>query len=229
MLHAEDDYKQRLISPQMRKLTLLLMSVAVLEDFWYPLLQQEQGFFCFYLFQIGKPVASEEILQFVRDPKSQIYGGIPDWLYGVYGTFACMFVFRFVQQFRLSRFAATLIAAIYVAFRAIMNALYHGAHYPESTVPFFLVLAALVFDGFYWLARERRWQRWDWVVLSPALAVCVYAISLWNPPGMPVHPPLPGGSVLYAALAAAFGYWLFAALQLATRSRWLQLGTVKAR
>jgi hypothetical protein len=229
MLMAEEDCRDGLITGRMRKLVLTLLSVALLEDFWFPLLQQEQGVICFYLFQIGKPIASEEILQFVRDPKSQIYGGIPDWLYGVYGTFALMFVFRFVRQFALYRFATTLVAAMYVAFRAVMNVLYHNFTYPESTVPYFIILAALVFDVFYRLAGGRNRTHWDWIVLAPLLALCVYAVSLWNPSGVPVHPPMPGGSLFLAMAAAAAGYWLFSAIQLATRSRWLQLGTAKAR
>lgn len=229
MMMAEEDCRDGLITGRLRKLTILALSVAILEDFWFPLLQQEQGVICYYLFQIGKPIASVEVLQFVRDPKSQIYGGIPDWLYGVYGTFSCMFVFRFIRRFGLFRFAATASAAVYVLFRAVTNALYHQFTYPESTVPYFLVLAALAFDLFYLFAADRRWERWDWIVLSPLLAVCVYAVSLWNSAGVPVHPPMPGWSVLMAMLAAAAGYWLFAALQLATRSRWMQPGTVRAR
>ncbi|KIL38806.1 hypothetical protein SD70_24315 [Gordoniibacillus kamchatkensis] len=229
ILMVEDDYRDGWISGRLRNLTILALSVAVLEDFWFPLLQQEQGVICYHLFQIGKPIASEEVLQFVRDPKSQIYGGIPDWLYGVYGTFACMFVFRFIRQFGLFRFAGTAAAAAYVLFRTITNAAYHASNYPESTVPYFLVLAAFLFDAFYWLAEDRRWERWDWIVLSPLLALSIYAISLWNPPGVPVHPPMPAWSVFMAMLAAAAAYWVFAALQLATRSRWMQFGTAKAR
>lgn len=224
ILLVEEEFEAGAVSRRMRNVSLLLLFVPFLEDFWFPLLQQEQGVICYYLFQIGKPIASPEILQLVRDPKSQIYGGIPDWLYGVYGSFACMFVFRFIRHFGVSRFAPTFSAALYVAFRAVMNALYGAFTYPESAVPYFLILAALVFDGYYLLAAGKSWERWDWVVLSPLLAASVYLVSLWNPV-VPIHPPMPGGSFVFAALAAVFGYWLFGGLLAASRTRYLQFGT----
>jgi hypothetical protein len=224
ILLVEEDFGAGAITRRMRNTALLLLFVPFLEDFWFPLLQQEQGVICYHLFQIGKPIASVEVLQLVRDPKSQIYGGIPDWLYGIYGTFACMFVFRYIRQFGVSRFAVTFAAAAYVAFRAVMNALYSAVTYPQSTVPYFLVLAALIFDGFYLLSEGKRWERWDWIILSPLLAASIYLIALWNP-AVPVHPPMPLGSAVFAAAAAAFAYWLFNGLQMAARTRYLQFGT----
>jgi hypothetical protein len=217
ILMANEDLQNGHISRKAWNVILLCLFPAVLEDFWFPLLQQEQGVISYYLFQRGTPIASEDILQLVRDPKSQVYGGIPDWLYGVYAAFVCMFVFRFIRHFQAGRFAATLAASAYVAFRSVMNFIYHANIYPESTVPYFLVLAALTFDIFYWLAEGSRWKRYDWLILSPALAVCVYFVSLFDPE-YPIHPPMPHYSIVGAVFSAMLGYWLFAVMLAVIRS-----------
>lgn len=205
ILLTEAYFAEGIISRRMRRVSLMFLLVFVLEAFWFPMLQQEQGVISLYLFNHGTPMASQEILVQLNNPKSQIYGGIPDWLYGVYASFTCMVVFRIIRYFKIAMFSCTLIAFIYVTFRALANAVYHSIPYPESTVPYFLILAAIVADLIYVLLNNKKMPRLTWGLITVSIVCCVYSVCLLNPT-FPIHPPMPVLSLFAALFSTLIGY-----------------------
>jgi hypothetical protein len=205
ILQVETDYAERLITKSMRRLCLFILMVFVLEAFWFPLLQQEQGVISLFLFNLGTPLASKEIVDLLSNPKSQIYGGIPDWLYGAYACFASMVVFRLTRFYKLGLFSCTIVGSIYVGFRVITNMIYSLVAYPQSTVPYFIVLGAFIVDLLYLYAFKKNPKRIGWLVIALSIVCCVYSVCLINP-AFPFHPPMPAISVFAAFFSTLFGY-----------------------
>jgi hypothetical protein len=205
ILQVESDFAKRFITKTMRSICLFFLLVFVFESFWFPLLQQEQGVLSLYLFDHGTPLASKEIVELLNNPKSQIYGGIPDWLYGVYACFACMVVFRIIRFYKLGLFSCTLVALIYVGFRTITDLIYNLASYPQSTIPYYLLLAAAAFDLLYAYFDKKNPHWLGWFAITISIVVCVYVVSLINS-DPPIHPPMPQISALAAVFSTMFGY-----------------------
>jgi hypothetical protein len=205
ILQVEADYVERIITKAMRTIFLVFLMVFVFESFWFPQLQQEQGVISLFLFDQGTPLASKDIIDLLSNPKSQIYGGIPDWLYGIYACFAFMIVFRIIRFFKLGYFSCTLVVSIYVGFRALTNLIYGLVAYPESTVPYFLLLAAIVVDLLYVYTFKKKRHRLGWVFISIGIVCCIYSVIFINP-HFPFHPPIPAISALAAFFSTLFGY-----------------------
>jgi hypothetical protein len=205
ILQVEADYAERIITKAMRTICLVFLMVFVFESFWFPQLQQEQGVISLYLFDQGTPLASKDIIDLLSNPKSQIYGGIPDWLYGVYAGFACMIVFRLIRFYKLGYLSCTIVVSIYVAFRALTNLIYGLVLYPQSTIPYFLLLAAVVVDLLYVYTFKKKRHRLVWIFISLGIVCCIYSVIFINP-SFPFHPPMPAISALAAFFSTLFGY-----------------------
>jgi hypothetical protein len=205
ILQVESDFANRAITKTARTLCLLLLLVFVLESFWFPLLQQEQGVISLYLFEQGTPMASNDIVTMLNNPKSQIYGGIPDWLYGVYACFASMVVFRIIRYYKLGLFSFTVVAFIYVLFRTLANLIYELVNYPQSTVPYYLLFVAIAADLLYGFFHNKNPLWVGWSAITLCIVGLVYSVSLINPV-YPFHPPMPFNSALAAFFATMLGY-----------------------
>jgi hypothetical protein len=202
ILQVESDFVDRAISKTFRTMCLIILMVFVLESFWFPLLQQEQGVISLYLFEQGTPLASQEIIVLLNNPRSQIYGGIPDWLYGVYACFASMIVFRITKYYKLGLFSFTAVAFIYVLFRVGANLIYDAVQYPQSTVPYYLLFVAIAADLLYRFFHNKRI---GWFAITICIVGIIYSVSLINPV-YPFHPPMPLNSALAAFFATMLGY-----------------------
>jgi hypothetical protein len=207
IFQTSQDYARGLITDRMRQVAHFAFFAFLFEDFWFPLLQQEQGVIAYYLFQVGTPIATEEILQFLSDPKSQIYGGIPDWLYGTYACFASVLIFRLIRSFGIGRFACTRAASLYVLFRLIMDIIYANTAYQTSTLPYFLLAAGLLFDLVCnWMEGGAR-QTLKVVLLNSSILITVHAVSFMKT-DYPIHPPMPTLSIWLSIGSTLLGYWL---------------------
>lgn len=185
------DYWKNLIS-RGTKLTLQTLLVTfVMEDFWFPLLQQEQGVIALDLYIKGKTIASEDVLQFLTNPESQIYGGIPFWLYPMYSCFVITVVFTLAKRFLHYKFSATSVVASYLLFRTIADQIYAAAVYPQSTVPYFIFLSAILFDLFYDKTRH--------LAAYFVIPVPMYLYTMIETAN-PIHPPFPLWTLLPAFL-----------------------------
>jgi hypothetical protein len=205
ILQVESDFANRVITKTLRTICLLFLLVFVLESFWFPLLQQEQGVISLYLFEQGTPLASKDIVELLNNPKSQIYGGIPDWLYGVYACFACMVVFRIIRYYKLGLLSCTIVAFIYVLFRTLANLIYELVNYPLSTIPYYLLFVALAADLLYGFFHNKNPLWVAWCAITISIVCLVYSVSLINP-AYPFHPPMPINSAPAAFFATMLGY-----------------------
>jgi len=205
IIHTALDYERGQITLKMKRIYQLLLFVFLFEAFWFPLVQQEQGVLAYFSFLNGTTIASDEILTALKDPESQIYGGIPDWLYGVYGTFVIMMLFHLAKRFTVHAYSSSIMVAIYVSFRFVMDVIFANTEYQTSTVPFYLLAAGLVFDVLTNLMKKGSLAPLRVLLLAGLIVVITYATS-WIPSEVPISPPLPVWSMAAAAATAVLGY-----------------------
>lgn len=128
-------------------------SLKSLHTFWaffmveallFPALQQENGAISLYEFLHHQSIASKEILALIKDPKSQIFGGVPDWVYPVYGS-SVMILFSVITAKALKDARIALGAtAAYILYRYLAKLIFHMVAYPTSFVPIMAVSIPLV-------------------------------------------------------------------------------------
>ncbi|MGQ0840331.1 hypothetical protein [Actinokineospora sp.] len=88
--------------------------------------------------QIGRPVDFEAIKQFALP--------IPDWVYPMWGIGVAALVLAVAGKTIDRTWAATAVAGVYVAYRAVIWPLLVVADFPPSTVPFYLVFVGIAVD-----------------------------------------------------------------------------------
>ncbi|MDP4170384.1 MAG: hypothetical protein Q8906_07210, partial [Bacillota bacterium] len=107
----------------------------MVEALLFPCLQQENGAISLFEYLNHQSIASKEILELIKDPKSQIFGGVPDWVYPVYGStiliLLCVILRKFLTDLRIV-IAAT---ALYIAYRYVAKIIFFSVDYPTSFVP----------------------------------------------------------------------------------------------
>ncbi|WP_066367081.1 hypothetical protein [Neobacillus fumarioli] len=130
-------------------------AMFLLECFLFPNMQQENGAISYNQYIHGKSIASKEILELISDPKSQIFGGIPEWIYPIYSVFVVTLLtvvtIRSCKNFSIPVMAASL----YILIRFVFKSVFYVVHYPTSYVPMtiiFIPLFFLLFKRISWLA-----------------------------------------------------------------------------
>ncbi|WP_035304451.1 hypothetical protein [Actinokineospora inagensis] len=88
--------------------------------------------------QIGRPVDYQAIEHFALP--------IPAWVYPLWGIGAAALVLAVAAKTIRKPWAATAVAGGYVAYRAVIWPLLVAAHFPPSTVPFYLLFVGLAVD-----------------------------------------------------------------------------------
>jgi hypothetical protein len=206
ILLVQNDHGRKLTTDKTRKFFLLGLLYLFLSNTWFPLLQQEQGAIAVYLFSIGKPLASQELLAQVHNSTRAIFGGIPDWVYAAYASLASMFVFRLIKDFRLAKYSATIISIVYLAFRLAMNTIFALVAYQTSAIPYFLPVLGILFDVTFIYAGQKSDKFQKIFTLSILMAVVIHAFSLINKIP-PAHPPMPFAYIWLSMLAGVVGYY----------------------
>ncbi|PLS05667.1 hypothetical protein [Neobacillus cucumis] len=166
-------------------------AMFLLECFMFPNMQQENGAISYDQYIHGKSIASKEILQLISDPASQIFGGIPEYVYPIYSVLMVglltVVTIRIFRDFTIP-FAA---AVLYIGLRFAGKTIFAAVEYPTSYVPITLILiplAFLLFKRTNWLAG---------LVGSTAYFLCIYAIHEF---GLLITPPLAIWELVPAAL-----------------------------
>jgi len=130
-------------------------AMFLLECFLFPNMQQENGAISYNQYIHGKSIASKEILELISDPKSQIFGGIPEWIYPIYSVFVVTLL-TVVTIRSCKNFAIPVMAAsLYILIRFVFKSVFYVVHYPTSYVPMtiiFIPLFFLLFKRISWLA-----------------------------------------------------------------------------
>lgn len=156
-------------------------AMFLLECLMFPNMQQENGAISYDQYIQGKSIASEEILELISDPASQIFGGIPEWVYPIYSilmvTLLTILIIRICRDDRIP----VMATALYILFRFIGKAIFAGVGYPTSYVPITLLFIPLVFLLF---------KKVNWIAgLTGSLAYFLTMLGI-HKTGLLVTPPL---------------------------------------
>lgn len=205
VLYISRDYKHGKIPPRIKKIYCILFFYLILDTFWFPLIQQEQGVIFNYYLQHGIRLADNELFQAFFHTQPDIYGGIPYWIYGAWATLSTVLVFNLLKRLQLHPFAATLTTGVYLLFRFSMNTIYILTSYPTSTVPYYLFFVAIAFDILYNLFEHTFWLRR--VVTCAVVIIGFNAVGFVQTP-FPIHPPIPLTTLAPSVVAAVIGYIL---------------------
>jgi hypothetical protein len=156
-------------------------AMFLLECFMFPNMQQENGAISYNQYIQGKSIASQEILDLISDPASQIFGGIPEWVYPIYSVLMVglltVVTIRICKDFKLPFMAA----ALYIGLRILGKAIFAAVEYPTSYVPITLLFIPLVFL----LVKKINW--WAGLIGSVAYFLSIFAI---HRSGVLITPPL---------------------------------------
>ncbi|MEH7107731.1 hypothetical protein [Bacillus sp. JJ1764] len=169
-------------------------AMFLLECFLFPNMQQENGAISYNQYIHGQSIASKEILQLISDPKSQIFGGIPEWVYPIYS--ALMIGLLTVCVIRIFRhYSIPLMAAgLYILIRFLFKSIFLAVHYPTSYVPITLLIIPLVFFIF----KKTHW-------MLGLIGSMVYFLALFaiHKTGVLITPPLMLWEVIPVAIVGA--------------------------
>ncbi|MFC7481334.1 hypothetical protein ACFQX7_16655 [Luedemannella flava] len=132
------------------------MYLFFLENVLFPNQQQEYGTLALRAFLDGRTTAEPSLLEFAANQAGVpaldelSFRGfalpIPNWVYLAWVAGAGMLVLVIARRHLGVRWAATAIAATYVAYRCVMWGLLAGTGFTRSIVPFLLVVGALAVD-----------------------------------------------------------------------------------
>ncbi|WP_308168230.1 hypothetical protein [Nonomuraea sp. NEAU-A123] len=144
-------------APPGRERTVMLGAYFAffLENVHFPEQHQEYGILSIGAWDNHAPYAEDILLRFAADQMGRPVDGVmmtrfslpvPDFLYPVYAVVVGVTVLV-VARMMIGRFgAATLVAASYVGFRAVVWPMLTFTGFPPSAVPFFLVIGGLCVD-----------------------------------------------------------------------------------
>ncbi|WML57983.1 hypothetical protein [Neobacillus sp. PS2-9] len=156
-------------------------AMFLLECFMFPNMQQENGAISYDQYIQGKSIASQEILDLISDPASQIFGGIPEWVYPIYSVLMValltVLIIRFCRDFTIPFMAA----ALYIGLRFLGKGIFAAMEYPTSYVPITLLFIPLVFLLF----KNISW--WSGLIGCAAYFLALFAIHKL---GILITPPL---------------------------------------
>ncbi len=205
ILYIAHDWKHGKISAHLKTVYCIILFFLALDSFWFPLLQQEQGVITAYYMAHGIVTFGPDLEQAFAAAHLDIYRGVPDWLYGAYAVFSLVTIFTLAKRLKLHRYSATLIAGQYLLFRILMNFIFIAVSYPTSTVPYYILPIAFLFDFFYNAFKERTW-----IQRSIPTALIILGINglIFVKTAYPLHPPMPPETFLFSIGGAVIGYLL---------------------
>jgi hypothetical protein len=170
-------------------------AMFLLECLVFPNMQQENGAISYDQYIHGHSIASKEILELISDPASQIFGGIPQWVYPIYSVLVVTLLTVVVNRLLRDYTIPLMGASLYILLRFLYKSVFYAVHYPTSYVPItilFIPLFFLLFRRDYWLAG---------LIGSLFYFLPLYAI---NRSGLLITPPLEWWEVIPVAVIGLF-------------------------
>jgi hypothetical protein len=141
----------------------LLMDCAL-----FVLGQHEYGVLSVDAYLRGHPTASDDLLALAHgDVAGFASGHVPPWIYPIWMVLAATVTLLGARRAYPGAWTATLVAGLYLVYRAVSYALLSAATFPPSFIPVMLLGAGLAIA----LAARRRWRP---VVASAALLLAFY-------------------------------------------------------
>ena len=164
----------------------------MIEALLFPNLQQENRAISLYKFLHHQSIASKDILDLIKDPKSQIFGGVPDWVYPVYGS-SVLILFSTIIAKSLKDLRIVIAGtAGYIVYRYVAKMIFQMVAYPTSFVP---IMAISIPLALYFSRKV--------TVLSSFVAGLVYfsPLEFFYISGLAITPPVSWG--MYPLVLAA--------------------------
>jgi hypothetical protein len=130
-------------------------AMFLIECLVFPNMQQENGAISYNQYIHGHSIASKEILALISDPASQIFGGIPEWVYPIFSVLMVGLFTVIVNRLCRDYAIPVMGTALYILLRFIYKTVFYAVHYPTSYVPItllFIPIFFLVFRRDLWLA-----------------------------------------------------------------------------
>lgn len=171
----------------------------MVEALLFPNFQQENGAISLYEFLHHQSIASKEILDLIKDPKSQIFGGVPDWVYPLYGS-SVLILFSVIVGKSLKDLRMVIAATSgYILYRYVAKWVFQMIVYPTSFVPIMAIGIPLV------LYLSRRVS-----VTSSILAGFVYFVVLYilNTTNLAITPPVSWSMYVIVIIGNITAYFL---------------------
>lgn len=168
-------------------------AMFLLECLVFPNMQQENGAISYNQYIHGHSIASKEILVLIKDPGSQIFGGVPPWIYPTYSVLVVSLLTIVVIRLFKDRSIPLAAAVLYILCRFIGKAIFFAVHYPTSYVPVTLIFIPLL----YLILKKPTW-------LAGLLGSVIYFLSLYyiHDSGLLITPPI---SIWYVVPVAVIG------------------------
>ncbi|MBM7841542.1 hypothetical protein [Herpetosiphon giganteus] len=118
----------------------------LLEDFLFPLGQQEYGVTAIEAMRLGKPYADAELMIEAGANPERFAIPVPDWLYPLWLITSVVLVLLAARLIMRGRWTATLVAGTYLLYRVVSFYILRGIEFPPSFVPLFIIGTALAID-----------------------------------------------------------------------------------
>jgi hypothetical protein len=198
---------------RVRDLVSLGLWLFFLENVLFPNQHQEYGVLSLADYLAGHTSAEPQLLDFARSQgqtPTEFMLPVPSWVHPAWLICAGLLALVVARKFVGLRWAATVIAATYLAYRAVMWLGLVALGFPPSVLPLVLLVGAGLVD----LAVTRRIPGW---LAGPVVAAVVYGVAAGQE-ALGLLPPWNWWSVL--PVAVGFGI-LWAAIDLLERSEWL--------
>jgi hypothetical protein len=147
----------------------------------FPNMQQENGAISYNQYIHGHSIASKEILDLISDPASQIFGGIPEWVYPIYSILMVALLTILIIRYCRDYTIPVMATALYILLRFTGKAIFASVGYPTSYVPVTLLFIPL---GYLLIRKDSRLAG---LVGSLAYFLVLYLI---HTSGILITPPL---------------------------------------
>lgn len=178
-------------------------AMYLLECLMFPNMQQENGAISYDQYVHGKSIASKEILELISDPASQIFGGIPEWVYPIYSILMVALLTILIIRFCRDNTIPVMATALYILFRFVGKAIFATVGYPTSYVPITLLLIPL---SYFLIRKDTR--------VAGLVGSVAYFLSLYfiHTSGILITPPLELWELLpvtvIGAIVPAINLWV---------------------
>ena len=196
-----------------RDLVSLGLWLLFVENAFFPNQHQEYGVLSMRAYDAGRPTAEPQLLDFAAAQGATPYEfalPVPSWVHPAWLVLACLLALVVARKVTGLRWAATAIAAAYLAYRAVVWGALVAIGFPPSVLPFVLLVGAVLVD----VAVTARIPGW---LAGPVVTAGVYAAAgVQDELGL--LPPWEWASVLSVAVGLGL---LWTAVDLLAGSAWL--------
>jgi hypothetical protein len=198
---------------RIRDLVSLGLWLFFVENTLFPNQHQEYGILSVRAFDEGRTTAEPQLLDFAASQGAsplEFALPVPSWVHPAWLVCAGLLALLVARKVVGLRWTATIIAAAYLAYRAVTGLALVAMGFPPSVLPLVLLVGAVLVD----LAVTHRVPGW---LAGPLVAAVVYGVGFVQE-AAGFLPPWNWWSLL--PVAVGFGL-LWAATDVVSRSAWL--------